>query len=268
MIGRRRRPEEPDPREAAGAGPTVVRFPGRSVRERRRRRSLLALVVAAALAAVAWVLFSSPLLAVDRVEVTGTTLVDRAEVERRLEPLLGTPLPRVGSGTAERLLAGLPGVAGVSSVALPPTGVEVRVGELAPVASADSGGRSRVLLADGSVLSDVPTDAVGAAAAGRPVPGAADGLFGAGPDVRASAADVLAELPSALAERVRTVAAESPEQVRLTLDDGLVLVWGDAGLPDQKAAVAQTFLAEREKGDRLRGIREVDVSVPARPLMR
>ena len=51
---------------------TVVRFPGRTARRRRATRWGVAAAVLAVLGALGWVVFFSPVLAADRVEVTGT----------------------------------------------------------------------------------------------------------------------------------------------------------------------------------------------------
>lgn len=253
-------------RAGAGAGSTVVAFPGRSARERRRRLVGLLAAVFAALALAAWAVFASPLLAVDRIEVTGTRLVDRAAVEERVAPLRGVPLPRIGSSSAGDLLSGMPGVASARTVAVPPTALEVRVEELAPVARSAGGDRAQVLLEDGSVLGSVPVSALpGEGEEGRALPSAPEALLTAGPDVRASAATVLRALPDGVRDRVRGVDAGSPEQVRLDLGGGRTLVWGDASEPERKAAVAQALLDGLEDA---RGVREVDVSVPDRPVTR
>ena len=77
---------------------TVVRFPGRTARRRRATRWGVAAAVLAVLTALGWVVFFSPVLAVDRVEVTGTRHVSATDVQERLEPVYGVPLSRVGAG--------------------------------------------------------------------------------------------------------------------------------------------------------------------------
>ena len=262
----RRRGATAPRRAAVPAGSTVVAFPGLSARQRRVRRLTGVLAALLVAAAAVWAVFLSPLLAVDRIEVTGTSLVDRDEVRSRLDPLLGTPLPRVGSDDARGLLAGTPGIREVTSVALPPTGVEVRVAELAPTARAEDAGDG-VLLADGTVLTGVAEEILVRARDGEgPLPRASADLLAAGPDVRAAAAAVLTDLPPSVAARVTGVDAQTPEQVSLTLADGPVLAWGDASRPAAKAAVVEAFLGG--EGGSVRGVTELDVSVPERPLTR
>ncbi|MFP3340736.1 cell division protein DivIVA, partial [Micrococcus sp. SIMBA_131] len=74
--------------------------------------------------ALGWVGFFSPVLAVERVGVTGTRHVSAAEVQERREPVYGVPLSRVGAGRVGELGGGLPGVAEVQSVPRRPAGRE------------------------------------------------------------------------------------------------------------------------------------------------
>ena len=108
---------------------TVVQFPGRTARRRRATRWGVAAAVLAVLGALGWVVLFSPVLAVDRVEVTGTRHVSATAVQERLEPVYGVPLSRVGAGRVGELVGGLPGVAEVQTVPRLPTGLEVVVRE-------------------------------------------------------------------------------------------------------------------------------------------
>lgn len=252
----------------AGAGSTVVRFPGRSAAQRRARRLAVGAGALALALALGWLLFLSPVFAIERIAVSGTALVDRAEVERRLEPLQGTPLTRVGQGRVEDLLVGVAGLASVESTAKPPSELEVRVGEHAPVARRAADAGVDVLLEDGSVLAGVPADRVDRALGGRTLPEADPALLSGPPGSRASAALVLSGLPEDLRAQVRSVQAPSAEVVRLTLVEGPVVVWGDARERERKAAVVEAFLTDTGPRGPLAGVTELDVSVPERPLTR
>ena len=255
--GRGGRPSEP-------SGSTVVPFPGRSPRRRRTVRWAVAGAVAALLGALAWVLFSSPVLAVDEVDVTGTRHVAAEAVQERVAPLHGVPLPRVGSSTVRELVGDLPGVAEIRSVAHPPTRVEVVVREHDARARRDGDQGVDLLLADGSVLGAVPAERV----EGERLPEFSEELAASPPEDRAEAAAVLASLPPAVAERVATVDAGGVGRVRLGLRDGVSLVWGDADDAELKGAVAEAFLEDERHGTRSGGVTEVDVSVPTRPITR
>lgn len=249
----------------APAGSTVVRFPGRSARRRRAVRWALAGTVLALLGALAWGLFFSPVLAVDEVTVTGTRHVEADVVHERLAPLYGVPLPRVGTGTVRDLVNSLPGVAEVRTVTRPPTGVEVVVREHdARAQRSGEDGRVDLLLADGSVLSGVAADLV----VDERLPEFSADLARSSRRERAEAADVVAALPSAVADRVVDVDSRGPGQVRLGLSDGVTLVWGDAQEMELKGTVALAFLEDGRRGSHALGVAEIDVSVPARPITR
>jgi cell division protein FtsQ len=72
-----------------------------------------------------------------------------------------------------------------------------------------------------------------------------------------AAADVIESLPAALAPRVRTVAAPTPDAVRLTLADGRLVLWGSADDGAAKAAALSAALVHVA-----RSAHRIDVSVP------
>ncbi len=262
--GRGGRPPRPAGPAQPPAGSTVVPFPGRSVRRRRAVRWAVAGAVAALLGALAWVLLFSPVLAVDEVDVTGTRHVSAEAVQERLAPLHGVPLPRVGSSAVRELVGDLPGVAEVRVVAHPPTRVEAAVRE--HEARARRGGEAGVdlLLDDGTVLAGVPAERV----EGESLPEFSEELSAGPRRDREEVAAVLAGLPAPVAERVESVDSSRAGQVRLGLRDGVVLVWGDAEDAELKGTVATAFLEGDQHGSRAGGVREVDVSVPTRPITR
>lgn len=246
----------------ARTGENVVAFPEPSPRPRRWLRWAIAALCLIALVSGALVLYFSPVLAVDRVDVQGTRLVDRADVEQRLEPLHGVPLPQIGRGRVEDLAADLPGVESLDMIADPPTGVQVTVHEHRPVAARVGGGRAQVLMADGSVLSGVDA----AALRGEDLVSVTPGVLGADARTRAAAAAVVAELPRGVRREVQEVRAAGPDGVELRLTDGPAVIWGGTDEPRVKAAVVESLLGQDQ--EELAGIDEIDVSVPDRPVTR
>ena len=91
--------------EAAGDGPTS----GAKAGHRRRgwRGAFFAIAAVGVIGAAAWVLFSSPLLVVRSVTVSGTHLVSRSEVLASSGIQLGTPLIRVNTARAAARIAQL-----------------------------------------------------------------------------------------------------------------------------------------------------------------
>jgi len=224
----------------------------------------VAAAVLAVLTALGWVVFFSPVLAVDRVEVTGTRHVSAAEVQERLEPVYGVPLSRVGAGRVGELVGGLPGVAEVQTVPRLPTGLEVAVREHEARARRDGDDGVQLLLADGTVLTGVPEERL----EGEDLPAFSEELPQRAQEERAEVAEVLAALPESVADRVETADSRGPGQVRLALEGGVTLVWGDAQDAGLKGSVAEAFLADERHGSAEGGVAEIDVSVPTRPITR
>lgn len=246
----------------APAGENVVAFPEPARRPRRWLRWAIAALCLTALVAGALVLYFSPVLAVDRVEVEGTRLVDRADVQQRLEPLQGVPLPQIGRGRVEDLAGDLPGVESLDMIAEPPTGVQVTVHEHPPVAARVAGGTARVLMADGSVLTGVDA----ASLRGDELVSVTPGVLDADSRTRSAAAAVVAELPQGVRGAVQEVRAAGPDGIELRLTEGPSIIWGGTEDSRVKAAVVESLLGQDE--EELAGIEEIDVSVPDRPVTR
>ena len=109
----------------------VRRFTKRS---RRRRLAWLgaAGVVAALVLAVVLIAFS-PLLALRHIQVTGTSRLDAAAVEKKLDDQLGTPLPLLDQAGISSDLAAFPLIRSYTVESHPPDSIVVRVVERQPV---------------------------------------------------------------------------------------------------------------------------------------
>ena len=244
-------------RHASAVGPRPVTElvdraeAGRSARRSRGvRRFARALLLLAPVLGLAWVLFGSSWLAVDRVEVVGAVRVSAAEVERAVAVGSGTPLARVDTGAAEQRVAALPPVLAVEVSRSWPGTLRVEVTERTAVAAvvgapgvSGAPGAPGVSAADGVRLIDAAGVLFGverALPAGLvalrvEAPGPQD------PTTRA-ALQVHADLPVALRQRVRTITARSPSTVELVLSDGKQVVWGAPGGTATKAAAALVLL--------------------------
>lgn len=122
----------------------------------------------------------------------------------------------------------------------------------------------QLLLADGTVLTGVPEERL----EGEDLPAFSEELAQRAQEERAEVAEVLAALPEAVADRVETADSRGPGQVRLALEGGVTLVWGDAQDAGLKGPVAEAFLADERHGSAEGGVAEIDVSVPTRPITR
>lgn len=257
---RRRRAAADRGRSGRPAPENVVAFPEPARRPRRWLRWLLAALALVGLVAGALVLYFSPVLAVDRIEVDGTRLVDRGDVLERLEPLHGMPLPQIGRGRVADLAADLPGVESLDVIAAPPTGLQVTVRERRPVAVRGTDGAAHVLMDDGAVLREVPQRALAGA---RLVPVTA-GVLRADEQTRRAVAEAVAALPDDLRGRIDRVDASGAEAIELSVKEGPVVHWGGADQPQVKAAVVESLLDRTDEDP----VGVIDVSVPDRPVTR
>ena len=239
----RRRPAAVDPadprRRAHGQAQRSVR--------RRALRAGQAVLLLLPVLVVAWVLFASSWLAVDRVVISGLDRLSDAQVREAVGVRPGTPLARVDVGDVGDAVRRLPPVASVDVERSWPGTLRVQVRERVAVAGLPRDGK--VTLVDAGA---VPFAIVGSLPQGV-VRLEVDEL-GRGDPVTRAALEVHTGLPDPLRERVRTVRADGPRDVVLLLADEQEVVWGSPGEAATKAAAALALL--REPGD------VVDVSSP------
>lgn len=218
-------------------------------RRRRLRRASLTGLALLPLGVLAWLLLSSPLLAVRAVEVQGTERLAAGTVVQAAGVELGSSLARVDTSAVRERVAALEPVAQVQVHRSWPGTLTVAVVERVGIAVVDApGGRARLVDATGLAFETLPT---------RPdLPRLVVGPSGPAPGDPATAAalEVLTGLPAALHERVVGIGASSPTTVTLTLGGGRTVVWGQATDGERKAAVVQALL--KRKG------RTLDVSSP------
>ncbi|HEV7624521.1 MAG TPA: cell division protein FtsQ/DivIB [Amnibacterium sp.] len=221
----------------------------RFTRGARRRRIVAAAAGGFLVVSVATpvLLAVSPAFAVRTITVTGADAGLAGRVRSALAPEVGVPIALVDGGDVTTRIAAVAGVRSFSLERLPPGTLAVRVVPRTAVAQVRSGGAFALVDAAGVTLR---TSAV--RIGGTPLVTAAPGsrAFGA-------AAAVIESLPATLAPRVRTVAASTPDDVRLTLADGRLVVWGGAsGGAEKAAALAAALVGVAKSAHR------IDVSVP------
>ena len=222
--------------EAAGDGPTSGGKAGHGAKTGGRRRgwraAFFALAAVGVIGVAAWVLFSSPLLVVRSVTVSGTHLVPRSEVLAASGVRLGTPLIRVNTGRAAARIVQIRQVSSVRVTRSWPDGLAIVVRERTPeLAVTAPGGGYDLVDADGVVVRWAARDPAGLPRYATVIPA---GALRDDPGLAAAAA-VLGELPAAVRHSVRSVSASEPDQVTLYLAGGTTVLWGDAGLAAVKA---------------------------------
>nr|WP_201470119.1 FtsQ-type POTRA domain-containing protein [Microbacterium hydrocarbonoxydans] len=207
-------------------------------RSRRRRIAWLSAVGAIVLlvggsAAAAY----SPLFAVDRVTVVGATTLDPATVENALAGQIGTPLALVDASAVKAALLGFPLIESYSLEAKPPHDLTVRIVERTPVGVIRSDAGYTLVDAAGvalSTTSDQPP--------GQPV---LEIEGGADSDAFESAGLVIRSLPADVRAGLTGVRASTPDDVTLTVNSGLTVVWGSAeNSPLKSEALAKALIAK------------------------
>ncbi len=129
---------------ADATGPATPRWIDPRIRERRvavtraegrrRLRILLTAVCIASAIGIAWLVVQSPLLAVDTVNVRGTTQESQAEVRAAADVHTGSALLFVDTGAVARRVEALPWVASAKVDRSLPNDLTITVVERAPVA--------------------------------------------------------------------------------------------------------------------------------------
>ena len=170
----------------------------------------------------------SPLMALQRIEVKGTSRVDDAELRRALSDQIGTPLARLDSAAIKRDIAAFPLIESYVTEESPPHTLVVTVTERTPVVTVENG-KSFDLVDPAGIVVQSSTK--------RPdtMPLADVGSAKLGSSVFRTMTEVVLALPSAVRSQVSGVAASTADDVTLTMKDGSRVVWGS---PDESAAKA------------------------------
>jgi cell division protein FtsQ len=213
------------------------------------RRVVLLLVLVALVGGAGWLVFVSSVLAVERVEVSGTHTVSAARISNAAAVPLGEPLARVDVDRVRERVEDVPVVARADIGRSWPHTVSVEVVERTPVAVVRTGGALRLTDAEGVMFRTV-------ASPRKRLP-----VVTVSPDAQTlpEAAAVVADLPRRLARRVSHVDAPTIDSIELRLRDGRSVVWGSAESSELKAEVLESLLRRRAS--------VYDVSVPGAPTL-
>lgn len=231
----------------------VIRTQGR-----RRLRVLVASLIVIGVVVGTWLLVTSPLLAIDRIDVVGTTAVSEEDVLGAAGVDIGDPVLLVDRGAVERRIEAVPAVGEAHVHRELPDGLRIAVVERDPVAWArGASGTIAVLDATGRVIggADEPPALPEVTGLARlPVPGSTS-------EWAAATAEIPGELPAELRARVQTIAVHGGTVV-LGLDDGIEVRLGPPRAVAAKGRAARAVLAAVDPGT----VSYVDVRVPAGPV--
>jgi cell division protein FtsQ len=253
------------PNAGTDGADNVVEFPETPVQTRRRRRRVWWISGAGflvLLGVLGSVLYFSPLLAIQTVSVTGTSLVPDERARERLQPVIGMPLPQVGQRRVENLLAEEPAVADVVVHAEPPSSLDVTIIEHEPVAMVPQGDDRVLYAANGQQLATLSAEE--AETHGLSSVSSVEDVTN--PEVFAVITSVLGDLPESIRTRMESASADTVDSVTLKLKDGRTVLWGNAEKADRKVQVLEALLKVPENDEA--PVREFDVSIPDHPVTR
>lgn len=240
-------------RRFAAADP---RFRERALERRRRpwRRALWVLGLLGVVAALVWLTFWSPVLAVRSVEVSGVTGADRSAVATLAGVDTGTPLARVDLDAVEQRVRTRKTIAEVSVERGWPSTLRVRTVSRQPaLVLKNPQGQLEVVDSTG-----ISYDVVTKPPAGIPVVTAASPR-GTTKEALEAALSVVATLPPALATQVSAIEVSTANLVSFTLG-GVDVVWGGADAAQRKLRILQALLPTKPA--------VIDVSAPDTPVTR
>ncbi|MEV8251612.1 FtsQ-type POTRA domain-containing protein [Microbacterium sp. NPDC076768] len=236
---------------AARARRKALRAEIRRFTQRSRRRKIvwlsaigaIVLLIGGSIAAA-----YSPLFAVEKISVAGATNLDPAVIEAALSDQLGTPLALVDTSEVKAALLAFPLIETYALEARPPHDLTVRIVERTPVGVIASEAGFTLVDAAGVALSTTED-----APAGQPV---IDVDGGVDTPAFRSAGLVVRSLPTEVRSVLSGVSATTADDVTLTLDNGLVVVWGSADESALKAVTLSKMMAANPDA------RSIDVTSP------
>ncbi|MGB4778707.1 FtsQ-type POTRA domain-containing protein, partial [Microbacterium sp.] len=229
-----------------------------TVRQRRRRMLWVGVIGALALLVLGTLGAAySPLFAVERFRVVGTTGLDAGEVEAALADQLGTPLPLIDSSAIKAALVRFPLVESYALEARPPHELVVRVLERTPIGVVQSAAGYTLVDAAGVALATTPDPPPG-----HPI---IDATGGIGSPAFTAIGTVYRSLPEDIRTQVTAMTATTANDVTLTLGGtGTEVVWGNADDSAKKALVLASAMAVRPPAD----VYTYDVSSPQAVVIR
>lgn len=232
------------------------RFQGAS---RQRRVILIALVSSfAALVLLVLATLVTPMLAVEKIKLTGLNKVSEKSVLAAVKSNLGKPLALVNQQEIADQLAKFKLIESISIISELPHTLHIAIAERQPIAIVDVAGVSVLYDAAGVNLGSAKyTDKYPRVLINDdPKSSKAFGL----------AIDVLLDLPANLLERVAVIDAKTKDDVRLQLRgySAQLIVWGDSSQSTLKSKVLAALIKNQKQTDRV----TYDVSSPSAPVVR
>lgn len=248
------------PSTPAAAAAEAARFAEYQRQRKRNRWKLVAIgaLVSVVLLAAGWVVCFSNVLAVKSVQVAGVKRLSIAQVERAAAVPHGGSLALLDTAPIEERVKALAPVADVHVERKFPNTVRIEVTERQPVAVLDTPTGRHLVDSEGVAYAPAGDDAdkrfIVIETKQDTLP--ADAVM----QVNA----MVAALPEALRAKVKTVEANTEQDMTAVLTDGRKIVWGGPEDTEFKTKVLDVLLKNKDT----RAARTFDVSVPEAPTVK
>ncbi len=201
---------------------------------------------------------TTPLLAVEKIRVTGNQTVSSKKITAAVKDQLGVPLALINQQHIVEQLSSFSTIESVSVIAQLPHTLHLAITERSPIGI--------VVISGVGYLYDPAGIQLGVARSSDLLP-----LINSSGDPKRSesfkqAIDVLLALPASLLSRVASINALSQDNVTLRLRGyaGQAIIWGDASQAILKSRVLSALIANQKQTDRV----TFDVSSPSAPVVR
>ncbi len=197
-------------------------------------RALIASVIALVLLVLATMF--TPIMAINKITITGTEKVSEQQIQAVLKKYIGTPLPMINSDIVANDLEKFKLIESISLVSKPPYELQVRIIERTPI--------SVVVIGGTGFLYDPSGVRVGVATGSEKLPTI---IITGDPKTSKNykqAIDVLLSLPSSLLERVAYIQARTRDNVTMQLrgNAAQTIIWGDSTQSALKSRVLKVLL--------------------------
>lgn len=232
------------------------RFQGQSRQRKVIAISILGSFVALLLLVVATLV--TPMLAVEKIRVTGLSKVSEKSVIAAVKGNIGKPLALVNQQEIADQLSKFKLIESISIISELPHTLHIAVAERQPIAIVDVAGTG--------VLYDAAAVNLGSASYSDKYPRVLINDDPKNSKAFSLAIDVLLALPVDLLTRVAVIDAKTKDDVRLQLRgySAQMIVWGDASQGTLKSKVLAALIANQKQTDRV----TYDVSSPSAPVVR
>lgn len=230
----------------------VRRFTERARRARRRVFATLGILLAFVGVVAATV--TSPVLRVREVVVVGTSRVDAGAVQTALDPELGSLIAFVDHDEVASHLSQFSLIQSISVQSRLPSTLVVTVTERTPVGVSAVANGFTAFDAAGVTIETTPTQPADLPLFSVRAVSADDVGF-------RSAVEVLNSLPASIRSQVTGISGTTRDDVAVTLNTGLVIIWGDSSRSDYKAVVLKAVLTAAPTA------KKVDLSAPDVPVV-